>query len=466
MDPHDTQTLEAAAASSPAARSGTPQAVLVSLSAPCGTRPGRVRAVPPAGLELGRPLPLFDGLAGGDARMSRLHARLKRARGGWTLTDCDSRNGTFVEGRQVLDPVALRSGDVIRMGDTVVVFGLVPSGVPTRAHLGMRGISEATTTARDGLVAVARHDRTVLLLGETGTGKEVAARALHTASARSGRFVAVNCASLSGELLESTLFGHRKGAFTGASEARAGLVRSADGGTLFLDEVGELDSGLQARLLRMLETRTVRPVGAAREVPVDLRVVSATHHDLVAAVAAGRFRADLYARLAQWVVPLAPLRDRRTDLPILVDALLASLDAPDRVLSAPLAEAWALHSWPLNVRGLRNALATATIVDPTGPLQLSRPVRDALDADRALFRGPGATPPPPSAPAGAPARPSGELPSLATLEAALQAHQGKVAATARALGLSRQQVYRLVQSHHIELARFRPGAPGSPRGPS
>jgi len=447
MDLTQTQTVEVSAQSERTDPAAPLRPVLIALAGCCGARPGTLRRLPPAGLTLGRRTPLFLGRPADDARMSRTHARVEKAARGWQAVDCDSRNGTFLNGQRLLDPTTLSPGDVLRCGNTVVVFGKVPDlrGDAPR-HLGLRGIGPTIRAVRDGLVAVARHDRTVLLLGETGTGKEVAARALHLATGRTGAFVAVNCASLSPTMLESTLFGHRKGAFTGATDSQPGLVRSAHGGTLFLDEVGELGLDLQGRLLRMLETRSVRPVGGSREVKVDVRVVSATNRDLVGAVRSGAFRSDLYARLSQWVVPLPPLRERRVDLPGLVDALLDALGAADRTLDPELAEAWALHTWPLNVRGLKNALATATIATPAGPLRLAPPVLAALEADRALV-----TAPPPANTQ--PDRPA-ELTS-ADLRAALATHRGRVAAVARALGRSRQQVYRLIQTHGLDLDDYR-----------
>jgi len=440
MRPTETETIEASAHDARTDPTTPVRPVVVALSG--HAPPGTLRRIPPAGLTFGRGLPLFGGAPSEDGRMSRTHARIERTGSTWTARDCDSRNGTWLNGHRLFDPTRLADGDVLRCGDTVVVFGHVVDSGP--AVHGMAGVSPAFVEARNGLFAVAAHDRTVLLLGETGTGKEVAAKALHAASGRTGPFVAVNCASLSPQLLESTLFGHRKGAFTGATDARPGLVRSAAGGTLLLDEVGELPLDLQGRLLRMLETRTVRPVGGTRELPVDVRVVSATNRDLVAAVRDQRFRSDLYARIAQWVVKLPPLRTRRIDLPVLVRTLLADLGTPHRRLDPELATTWALHSWPLNVRGLRNALATATIASPTGLLQATAPVLTALDAERALVAPPEPTHAPPPA----------EL-SAADLRDALRTARGKVATAARALGRSRQQVYRLIQAHGLVLDDFR-----------
>jgi DNA-binding NtrC family response regulator len=198
----------------------------------------------------------------------------------------------------------------------------------------------------------------VLICGETGTGKELVARALHQQSGRRGGFVPVNCGSIPRELVESELFGHERGAFTGAAARRHGLFQEADGGTLFLDEIGELPAALQPRLLRVLETGVVRPVGADREVRVDVRVLAATHVDLREAVNVGRFRRDLYYRLAAAVVATPPLRARREDIGPLARRILDEEPGACRLSEGAL-RALEAHSWPGNVRELRNVLRRA-----------------------------------------------------------------------------------------------------------
>lgn len=230
------------------------------------------------------------------------------------------------------------------------------------------GESGAVSTLRDLLVRVADADVPVLLLGETGTGKDLAARALHAESPRCNRpFVTVNCAALPEQLLESEFFGHVKGAFTGATHNRAGLFVEADGGTLFLDEIGELAPALQGKLLQVLETGLVRAVGSSRERPVDVRVVAATHRDLRARVGEGLFREDLLYRLDVISIPIPPLRQRRDDIPLLIEHFLAAARArhPKAVVERFTREAVQLmmeHPWPGNVRELKHVIERAVLL--------------------------------------------------------------------------------------------------------
>ncbi len=237
---------------------------------------------------------------------------------------------------------------------------------------------------------VAPSEATVMLLGESGTGKEVVARAIHAASARSaGPFVAVNCGAIAADLLESELFGHERGAFTGATNARPGLFQFAAGGTLLLDEIGELSPTLQVKLLRVLQERQVRPVGSDRAVPVDVRIIAATNQNLEAAVAAGRFRDDLFYRLHVIPIVIPPLRERRSDVPLLVDYALERLQSRSRVgpitISDEAMTALWEYDWPGNVRELENliermvVLAERPVIDAP---ELPLPVRAFLSEKR------------------------------------------------------------------------------------
>jgi DNA-binding NtrC family response regulator len=301
------------------------------------------------------------------------------------------------------------------------------------------GGSAAMREVQKAIGMLADSDATVLITGETGTGKEVVARAIHRHGARAARaFVAVNCAAIPGELLESQLFGHVRGAFTGAIADRPGSFREADHGTLFLDEVGDMDLALQAKLLRVLQDRVVTPLGG-RPAPVDVRILAATHHDLSRAVAEGKFREDLFYRLG--VVPLAlpPLRERLADIVPLAEHFLALASGQKR-LSAQAAARLMAHPWPGNVRELRNAMERVAVL-------ARRPVIGAEDLDFLQV-------------APASAAPvdwlEGELPqAVARLEAAmirraLLAAAGNRAEAARRLGIHRQLLYEKLRRYGIE----------------
>jgi DNA-binding NtrC family response regulator len=230
------------------------------------------------------------------------------------------------------------------------------------------GRSEAMLQVFKTAARVAASGATVLILGESGTGKELVARAIHQASPRAaGPFVPVDCGAIAEGVLESELFGHVRGAFTGAQSARRGLFEEASGGTLFLDEVGDVGPGLQARLLRALQEGTIRRVGANDAIPVDVRVVAATNRDLEAAVKAGRFREDLYYRLNVVTIRIPPLRDRREDVPLLAEHFAAKHGRGEGAAISPAARALLqAYDWPGNVRELENVIARALALNPSG----------------------------------------------------------------------------------------------------
>jgi pSer/pThr/pTyr-binding forkhead associated (FHA) protein len=244
-------------------------------------------------------------LAVPDTRMSTVHARIVRRDGGFHLEDAGSTNGSVCNGEAVTT-VRLRDGDLVELGQTVFLFREIRNEEGLRSgDLDVTGVTPGLATLDpvlgpklSRLARVASSGLYVMLLGETGTGKEVTARALHKLSQRPGPFVAVNCGAIPADLVESHLFGHVRGAFSGATRDEPGLVRSANYGTLLLDEIGDLPASSQAALLRVLQEGEVLPVGSTQAVKVDVRVISATHHPLDALVAEGRFRRDLYARLA------------------------------------------------------------------------------------------------------------------------------------------------------------------------
>jgi DNA-binding NtrC family response regulator len=306
------------------------------------------------------------------------------------------------------------------------------------------GMSPAIAALRATLGRVAPTEATVLLLGENGTGKELAARALHAGSRRAGKpFVVVNCAAIPETLFESELFGHVKGAFTGATDARRGKFQQADGGTLFLDEIGETPAALQPKLLRALESGDVETIGGRGVERVDVRLIAATNRALDAEAAAGRFRQDLYYRLAVVPVTLPPLRDRREDIPLLAVRFLESACRRNRVrpktLDPGALAALSNHVWPGNVRELRNAMERAAILAPADLVGAA-----ALGLDER------------SAPAAALAAAGGGLAvQLERLEreivlACLERHRWKMTRAAEELGLERSHLYKKLKALGIE----------------
>jgi transcriptional regulator with GAF, ATPase, and Fis domain len=302
----------------------------------------------------------------GDPAVSREHLAVRLVPSGFAIADLDSTNGTFVGGLRV-ERAIIADETRVSIGKSAVVLRplaeVVEAEISPRIRFGrMLGASAPMRQTFAVLEKVAATDLTVLVEGETGTGKELAAEGLHEASGRGGAFVAVNCGALPRELIESELFGHEKGAFTGAVRERAGAFVAANGGTLFLDEVGELPLDMQAKLLRALERREVKAVGSDRAVEVDVRVVAATNRALADEVAAGRFRQDLYYRLAVVVVRVPPLRTRMEDVRLLADHIqdeLARRRTAAKLPPYPRLDEAAMamllrYDFPGNVRELRN----------------------------------------------------------------------------------------------------------------
>jgi DNA-binding NtrC family response regulator len=268
------------------------------------------------------------------------------------VRDLESTNGTWVNGLRVTT-AELTPGAVLTLGRTQLRVAVADDRTPT-----LVGDSEPMKKLRDLIATYAPTELAVLIIGETGTGKELVARAVHERSGRKGAFIALNCGSIPKDLVESELFGHLAGAFTGASSLCRGVFAEADDGTLFLDEIGELPLSLQTRLLRVLEVGTIKPVGADKEVKVNVRVVAATHVDLGAAAGRGHFRSDLYYRLAAALLETPPLRARPSDMRALAERFLDA-DAPGYRLTDAAIERLQLHSWPGNVRELKNVLSRA-----------------------------------------------------------------------------------------------------------
>jgi DNA-binding NtrC family response regulator len=308
----------------------------------------------------------------------------------------------------------------------------------------MVGRSNAMQSVFDVLGKASLGDATILLEGETGTGKEVSAEAIHRGSRRRDKpFLVVDCGAMPPQLLESELFGHERGAFTGAVAARQGVFEAASGGTVFLDEIGELSIDLQPKLLRVLERREVRRVGTNNYVPINVRLIAATNRSLREQVAAQKFRSDLFYRLAVVELKLPPLRERVADLPLLVEHIMANMGVIDEqtanvVRSEEFLGAVAQHSWPGNIRELRNYLercvalrdfgppniVEAVVPSPESAVNIGQPLRAARDSWVSSFE-------------------------RRYLEELLRVHENRVSAAARAAGVDRIYFYRLLWKHGL-----------------
>jgi DNA-binding NtrC family response regulator len=303
-----------------------------------------------------------------DTKVSGLHCDIRLDDRGYRLCDLDSTNGTWVGGYRVND-VYVKPGTKIHVGKSTIRFEPLGESVAVELSTddkfgGMVGESVKMRELFARLEKLAKSDATVLITGETGVGKELVAESLHEYSQRSdGPFVVLDCGSIPQNLIESELFGHERGAFTGATSSYAGVFERSHRGTVFLDEIGELPLGMQPKLLRVLERHEVRRIGSTKTVSVDLRVVAATNRDLGVEVNRGRFREDLYYRLAVARVHVPPLRDRREDIPPLIEHIMAHTPGGEHAALAPeTVELMMKHDWPGNVRELRNVIERAVLL--------------------------------------------------------------------------------------------------------
>ena len=370
------------------------------------------------------------GASVADRRMSRTHFRIAydgRSLCHW-LGDAGSRNGVYRNGERT-SGVRLQPGDVVRAGDSLFVYS----------------DSDRMSKLELELPAVASSQLSTLILGPTGSGKERIARALHAKSERAGDFVPINCAAIPRELVAAELFGHTRGAFSGAQSPRTGLIVAAQGGTLFLDEIGDLPFDLQGVLLRVLQDGVVRPVGSDRTIEVDLRVIAATHVNLEAAVQQERFRGDLYARLARVVLSIPQLKDRRHRILELAREL-----CPNPVeFELAAAESLLCYDWPFNVRQLESMMCafaaltksqefTSAYLNEHHPELLQQaPEPESIEHERTKNDD------------------GAHQPSRAELEELLRKHRGNVSAVAEQLGKRRTQLYRWLRAVGLSPERYR-----------
>ncbi len=386
-----------------------------------------------------------------DALASSSHARIVRGAAGHELHDDGSKNGTFLDGARVTGQVRLPDGGRIFVGNHLFVFRLISAAdrealdEEQARPLGPVA-SSAPPLARicQKLRRLATTGDELFLSGETGTGKEVYARAVHAASGRAGRFVAINCAALPRDLVESELFGYRQGAHSTAQGAKAGLLEEAHGGTLFLDEIGEMNAEAQTKLLRFLQDKEVTPLGSTQARRLDVRVIAATNRPVAPGGNSG-VRDDLLARLGAAPLTLPPLREHLEDLgPLIAHFARARGVVETLVFEVPAFRALSLHRWPLNVRELEKLLATAiALVEGRRPVA-QRDLPDGLltPDDRAPVVKGGRKPPE-------------RAPSAAELETLLAQHAGQVADVSRALGRQRAAVWRWIKQLGIDPAKYR-----------
>jgi DNA-binding NtrC family response regulator len=372
-----------------------------------------------------------------DPWMSTAHLAFEREGAHWIVVDAGSRNGISIGGAKIARSVVL-AADLVEAGRSVFMLGIGELAAESALELDARPRDPLVTLVPElaarfvDLRRIARTELPILVGGATGTGKERIAHAVHVESGRRGAFVAVNCGALPPGLVESELFGHRKGAFSGAIADAPGLVLAADGGTLFLDEVGDLPPAAQAALLRVLQDHEVRAVGSTSSVAVDVRTVAATHRDLDELVAAGSFREDLFARLAGFELDLPSLAERRVDL----GAILAEI-VPDAKLGAAAMRAVLAYAWPRNIRELGHALERAAALagtDEIAPAHLPDLVAAAKLAP--------VTAPPTDA-------------RRDEVIALLTKHRGNISKIATEMGCARQQVQRWLKRYAIDPQRYR-----------
>jgi DNA-binding NtrC family response regulator len=396
-----------------------------------------------------------------DDTVSRYHLELRLRSDGVHVKDLDSTNGTRHGGTKVVQ-VVLTGPSRLRLGKHTEI-DVVPDEreIPLEEwpHDRFGNVLGATPSMRRMFSLLARvspTEATVMMSGETGTGKEAIAEAIHQASGRAGGpFVVVDCGSIPKDLIASELFGHARGAYTGATSDKRGLIEAANGGTLFLDEIGELALDLQPQLLRVLDKRQVRRVGETAPVDVDIRVVAATHRDLRAMVKQGTFREDLYYRLAVVRCEIPPLRDRAADLPALARHFADEMGRSGFDLSASLLEQLSRHSWPGNVRELRNVVERALSLGSSG---LALEEETSHVAPPAAASHPRASTPPPGADVL-------EMPfkeaKAALIEgferdyliALLARHKGNISRAAAEAGIDRNYIHRLVKKYGLEVER-------------
>ena len=396
-----------------------------------------------------------------DRWLSAMHAEIRRTDHGYVFHDRGYKNGSKINGAPV-GSATLEDGDIIELGQTFFMYresgaflDTEPKDFAISADQTIPGLGtlHAMLNAQfSDLGRISASDLPVAILGETGTGKDLAARAVHEMSRRRGNFVAINCGAIPKDLAASEFFGYAKGAFSGANHEKLGLITSADGGTLFLDEIGDLPLEQQAVLLRVLQDRAVQPIGAITPRKVDFRLVVATHRDISSSLATGQFREDLWARVSGFVLQLPALRDRREDLGLIVGGVLLRERGPNYskiTIRSDAAYALLRYAWPRNIRELeqciRSALAlcqgeTITLADLPEWIRSPLPPTTAHGRDIETNEDPG------------------EVLSerrQAHLQKMLERNSGNISEVARLMGKARSQIQRWIKRYNIDVERYR-----------
>jgi DNA-binding NtrC family response regulator len=394
-----------------------------------------------------------------DPKVSGLHAELRLQADGYRIRDLGSTNGTHVRGVRIVDGF-IAPGSTIQIGKSAIVFDpldesvSVPLWHENRLH-GLIGGSAAMRHMFDMINRFAQSDATVLIQGETGAGKEGIAEAIHLCSPRKdGPFVVLDCSAIPEQLFEDQIFGHEQGAFTGAGKATVGVFEAAHGGTLFLDEIGELPLDVQSKLLRAVETRKVRRIGSTKVIASDVRIVAATNRDLATEVNRGTFRSDLFYRLSVAKIAAPALRERREDIPLLIEHFLrqltATIGSKDPRLPDDFAARAQRHAWPGNVRELRNAVERACLLPNHPTLGFEAPPKKEgtfgdVDID-VPFKV-------------AKQRLVDEF-DRKYLEQLLEAHDNNISAAARAAGIERMSIYKMIRRLGLDKTEARDGDDG------
>ncbi len=394
-----------------------------------------------------------------DPKVSGLHAELRLQADGYRLRDLGSTNGTHVRGVRVVDGF-IAPGATIQIGKSAIVFDpldesvSVPLWHESKLH-GLLGASAPMRQLFDMISRFAQSDATVLIQGETGAGKEGVAEAIHLCSPRKdGPFIVLDCSAIPEQLFEDQIFGHEQGAFTGAGKATVGVFEAANGGTLFLDEIGELPLDVQSKLLRAVETRKVRRIGSTKVIASDVRIVAATNRDLATEVNRGTFRSDLFYRLSVAKLSVPALRERREDIPLLVEHFLrqltATIGSKDPRLPDDFAARAQRHAWPGNVRELRNAVERACLLPnhPTSGFDAA-PKKEGTFGDVDIdvpFKV-------------AKQRLVDEF-DRKYLEQLLEAHDNNISAAARAAGIERMSIYKMIRRLGLDKTEAREGEDG------